>query len=126
QLLLPDPPDHGDDRGGRRGPARAGVPGGPRHHARGVPVAGRGGRMSAESPREAESSGLLLTARDIRALAEATGIRPSKQRGQNFVMDPNTVRTIVGRARLDRGQAVLEVGPGLGSLTLGLLEAGTD
>ncbi|WP_422117289.1 16S rRNA (adenine(1518)-N(6)/adenine(1519)-N(6))-dimethyltransferase RsmA [Brachybacterium sp. UNK5269] len=82
--------------------------------------------MSAETPREAESAGLLLTARDIRALAEATGIRPSKQRGQNFVMDPNTVRTIVGRARLDRGQAVLEVGPGLGSLTLGLLEAGTD
>ncbi|MDN5820927.1 MAG: 16S rRNA (adenine(1518)-N(6)/adenine(1519)-N(6))-dimethyltransferase RsmA [Brachybacterium sp.] len=72
------------------------------------------------------SSGMLLTARDIRELAEAAGIRPSKQRGQNFVMDPNTVRTIVGRAGVEPGQAVLEVGPGLGSLTLGLLEAGVD
>ncbi|MGP9683092.1 16S rRNA (adenine(1518)-N(6)/adenine(1519)-N(6))-dimethyltransferase RsmA [Brachybacterium sp. AOP3-A1-3] len=70
--------------------------------------------------------GLLLSARDIRELAEAAGIRPSKQRGQNFVMDPNTVRTIVGRAGIAPGQAVLEVGPGLGSLTLGLLEAGAD
>lgn len=69
---------------------------------------------------------MLLTARDIRELAEAAGIRPSKQRGQNFVMDPNTVRTIVGRAGVESGQAVLEVGPGLGSLTLGLLEAGAD
>ncbi|MBB5831710.1 16S rRNA (adenine(1518)-N(6)/adenine(1519)-N(6))-dimethyltransferase RsmA [Brachybacterium aquaticum] len=73
-----------------------------------------------------EGSGLLLTARDIRELAEAAGIRPSKQRGQNFVMDPNTVRTIVGRAGVEPGQAVLEVGPGLGSLTLGLLEARAD
>lgn len=71
-------------------------------------------------------AGMLLTARDIRELAEAAGIRPSKQRGQNFVMDPNTVRTIVGRAGVESGQAVLEVGPGLGSLTLGLLEAGAD
>lgn len=78
--------------------------------------------MSGETP----SAGLLLTARDIRDLADAAGIRPSKQRGQNFVMDPNTVRTIVGRARVEPGQAVLEVGPGLGSLTLGLLEAGAD
>lgn len=80
----------------------------------------------AMSGEDARTPGLLLTARDIRDLAEAAGIRPSKQRGQNFVMDPNTVRTIVGRARLEPGQAVLEVGPGLGSLTLGLLEAGTD
>lgn len=75
---------------------------------------------------DAQSAGLLLTARDIRDLADAAGIRPSKQRGQNFVMDPNTVRTIVGRAHVGPGQAVLEVGPGLGSLTLGLLEAGAD
>jgi 16S rRNA (adenine1518-N6/adenine1519-N6)-dimethyltransferase len=75
---------------------------------------------------DAASAGLLLTARDIRELAEAAGIRPSKQRGQNFVMDPNTVRTIVGRAGVEPGQAVLEVGPGLGSLTLGLLEARAD
>ena len=79
---------------------------------------GRGG--------EQDGAGLLLTHRDIRELAEAAGIRPSKQRGQNFVMDPNTVRTIVGRAGVEPGQAVLEVGPGLGSLTLGLLEAQAD
>jgi 16S rRNA (adenine1518-N6/adenine1519-N6)-dimethyltransferase len=79
--------------------------------------------MSAGAP---EGAGLLLTHRDIRELAEAAGIRPSKQRGQNFVMDPNTVRTIVGRAGVEPGQAVLEVGPGLGSLTLGLLEARAD
>ncbi|WP_394215912.1 16S rRNA (adenine(1518)-N(6)/adenine(1519)-N(6))-dimethyltransferase RsmA [Brachybacterium vulturis] len=75
---------------------------------------------------DAASAGMLLTARDIRELAEAAGIRPSKQRGQNFVMDPNTVRTIVDRAGVEPGQAVLEVGPGLGSLTLGLLEAGAE
>lgn len=75
---------------------------------------------------ERDNAGLLLTHRDIRELAEAAGIRPSKQRGQNFVMDPNTVRTIVGRAHLEPGRSVLEVGPGLGSLTLGLLEAGAD
>lgn len=68
----------------------------------------------------------LLTGRDIRELAETAGIHPSKQRGQNFVMDPNTVRTIVGRAGIEPGQAALEVGPGLGSLTLGLLDAGAD
>ena len=73
-----------------------------------------------------QSSGMLLSARDVRELAEAAGIRPSKQRGQNFVMDPNTVRTIVQRAGIEPGQSVLEVGPGLGSLTLGLLEAGAD
>ncbi|MFC5274073.1 16S rRNA (adenine(1518)-N(6)/adenine(1519)-N(6))-dimethyltransferase RsmA [Brachybacterium sacelli] len=79
------------------------------------------------SPDHDPSAGdLLLTARDIRQLAEEAGIRPSKQRGQNFVMDPNTVRTIVGRADVAEGRAVLEVGPGLGSLTLGLLETGAD
>ena len=83
--------------------------------------------MSEPTPGDpAAQPGLLLSARDIRELAEAAGIRPSKQRGQNFVMDPNTVRTIVGRAHIAPGQAVLEVGPGLGSLTLGLLEAQAD
>ncbi|MCL6421801.1 16S rRNA (adenine(1518)-N(6)/adenine(1519)-N(6))-dimethyltransferase RsmA [Brachybacterium sp. JHP9] len=69
---------------------------------------------------------ILLSARDIRELADRAGIRPSKQRGQNFVIDPNTVRLIVERAAIAPGQSVLEVGPGLGSLTLGLLEAGAD
>ncbi|MGH3354877.1 MAG: rRNA adenine N-6-methyltransferase family protein, partial [Nocardioidaceae bacterium] len=49
------------------------------------------------------------------------GIRPSKQRGQNFVIDANTVRRIVRSADLSADDVVVEVGPGLGSLTLGLL-----
>lgn len=50
------------------------------------------------------------------------GVHPSKKRGQNFVHDANTVRRIVETAALDVGERVLEVGPGLGSLTLPLLE----
>ena len=83
-------------------------------------------RVSAPGPGAGSGGGMLLTPRDIRELAEAGGIRPSKQRGQNFLMDPNTVRAIVERAGIGPGDAVLEVGPGLGSLTLGLLEAGAD
>ncbi|MYM18693.1 16S rRNA (adenine(1518)-N(6)/adenine(1519)-N(6))-dimethyltransferase RsmA [Brevibacterium sp. 5221] len=66
----------------------------------------------------------LLTARSVRALAAELDLRPTKQRGQNFVIDPNTVRMIVAEAQLPPGAPVAEVGPGLGSLTLGLLEAG--
>lgn len=66
----------------------------------------------------------LLSARDIRALAAEIGLRPTKQRGQNFVIDPNTVRMIVSAAELDERCRVVEIGPGLGSLTLALLEAG--
>lgn len=65
----------------------------------------------------------LLGAADIRALAEALGVRPTKTLGQNFVIDGNTIRRIVAAAKLDPGETVLEVGPGLGSLTLGLLDA---
>jgi 16S rRNA (adenine1518-N6/adenine1519-N6)-dimethyltransferase len=61
----------------------------------------------------------------VRSLAESLGVRPTKQRGQNFVIDPNTVRRIVRAADLsDTGETVLEVGPGLGSLTLALLAEG--
>ncbi|HSS67514.1 MAG TPA: 16S rRNA (adenine(1518)-N(6)/adenine(1519)-N(6))-dimethyltransferase RsmA [Nocardioidaceae bacterium] len=63
----------------------------------------------------------LLGAADVRALASRHGIRPTKQRGQNFVIDANTVRRIVAAAGLRADDNVLEVGPGLGSLTLGLL-----
>ena len=63
----------------------------------------------------------LLGAADLRALASRHGIRPTKQRGQNFVIDANTVRRIVAAAGLRGDDSVLEVGPGLGSLTLGLL-----
>jgi 16S rRNA (adenine1518-N6/adenine1519-N6)-dimethyltransferase len=65
----------------------------------------------------------LLGPADVRSLAEALGIRPTKQRGQNFVIDANTVRRIVRTAGLDSADVVVEVGPGLGSLTLALLGA---
>jgi 16S rRNA (adenine1518-N6/adenine1519-N6)-dimethyltransferase len=67
-----------------------------------------------------ESDG-LLGGGDVRALAAELGIRPTKRLGQNFVTDPNTVRRIVRAARLGESDVVLEVGPGLGSLTLALL-----
>jgi 16S rRNA (adenine1518-N6/adenine1519-N6)-dimethyltransferase len=66
--------------------------------------------------------GPLLGAADIRGLAAALGVRPTKQRGQNFVIDANTVRRIVRAAGVGPKDVVVEVGPGLGSLTLGLLE----
>lgn len=64
-----------------------------------------------------------LGASDIRRLAAEHGIRPTKAWGQNFVVDANTVRRIVRLAEVTDRDTVLEVGPGLGSLTLGLLEA---
>jgi 16S rRNA (adenine1518-N6/adenine1519-N6)-dimethyltransferase len=64
----------------------------------------------------------LLGPADVRSLAQAHGIRPTKQRGQNFVIDPNTVRRIVRASGVGPDDVVVEVGPGLGSLTLGLLE----
>lgn len=63
----------------------------------------------------------LLSAADIRALAAQHGVRPTKTWGQNFVIDPNTVRKIVRLAGVGAGDRVVEVGPGLGSLTLALL-----
>lgn len=65
----------------------------------------------------------LLGAADVRALAGRIGLRPTKQRGQNFVVDANTVRRIVRTADVRPDDVVVEVGPGLGSLTLALLEA---
>ena len=65
----------------------------------------------------------LLGGSDIRALAEQLRLRPTKSRGQNFVVDANTVRRIVRAAGLFAGDVVVEVGPGLGSLTLALLDA---
>jgi 16S rRNA (adenine1518-N6/adenine1519-N6)-dimethyltransferase len=63
----------------------------------------------------------LLGPGDVRALAAALDVRPTKRLGQNFVHDANTVRRIVAAAGLSPDDVVLEVGPGLGSLTLGLL-----
>ena len=66
----------------------------------------------------------LLTPSDVRQIAGRLGVRPSKRLGQNFVIEPGTVRRIAALAALRPDDEVLEVGPGLGSLTLALLEAG--
>lgn len=66
----------------------------------------------------------LLGAREIREIAASLDIRPTKKLGQNFVIDPNTVQRIVRAAGIDANAHVLEIGPGLGSLTLALLETG--
>jgi len=73
-----------------------------------------------------EHPGALLGPAEIRDLAGRLGIRPTKALGQNFVIDGGTVRKIVRQAGITPGERVVEVGPGLGSLTLGLLEAGAD
>jgi 16S rRNA (adenine1518-N6/adenine1519-N6)-dimethyltransferase len=65
----------------------------------------------------------LLGPAEIRELAARLGVAPTKKLGQNFVHDPNTVRRIVAAAGLTPADVVLEVGPGLGSLTLGLVDA---
>ncbi|MGH3980913.1 MAG: 16S rRNA (adenine(1518)-N(6)/adenine(1519)-N(6))-dimethyltransferase RsmA [Pseudonocardiaceae bacterium] len=73
------------------------------------------------------AAGLELTAllgpAELRLLASRLGLRPTKRLGQNFVHDANTVRRIVATAGLGGDDVVLEVGPGLGSLTLALLAA---
>ena len=64
----------------------------------------------------------LLGAVDVRELASRLDVTPTKKLGQNFVTDPNTIRRIVSAAKLGGQETVVEIGPGLGSLTLGLLE----
>ena len=68
--------------------------------------------------------GALLGPAEIRDLAALLDIQPTKKLGQNFVIDANTVRRIVKSAGVVGGETVVEIGPGLGSLTLGLLETG--
>ncbi|RIQ27117.1 16S rRNA (adenine(1518)-N(6)/adenine(1519)-N(6))-dimethyltransferase RsmA [Jiangella rhizosphaerae] len=63
----------------------------------------------------------LLGPADVRRLAAELDLRPTKTLGQNFVIDPNTVRRIVRVSGVGAGDVVVEVGPGLGSLTLALL-----
>ena len=66
----------------------------------------------------------LLGPLEVKAISEALGIRPTKVLGQNFVHDAGTVRKIVAAGGVEEGDEVVEVGPGLGSLTLALLEVG--
>jgi 16S rRNA (adenine1518-N6/adenine1519-N6)-dimethyltransferase len=73
--------------------------------------------------RDAGTAARLLGPAEIRQIASRLGIRPSKRLGQNFVIDPGTIRRIVGLAGLRPDDVVLEVGPGIGSLTLGLIGA---
>ena len=68
----------------------------------------------------------LLGPAEIRDLAALLDIQPTKKLGQNFVIDANTVRKIVATAGVTASETVVEVGPGLGSLTLGLLETGAS
>src|SRR5207248_3226337 len=105
----PDPADRPRPRRGEGGRPRRGVRGHLRH---------RRTRL-----RKLERVSELLGPAEIRDLAARLRVRPTKALGQNFVHDANTVRRIVAAAALDPSDIVLEVGPGLGSLTLGLLPA---
>ncbi len=67
-----------------------------------------------------------LTPRTVRALLDAHGLRPSRALGQNFLTDPNTAERIVRLAGVGAGDSVVEVGPGVGSLTVALCAAGAD
>ncbi|MDH6532490.1 16S rRNA (adenine1518-N6/adenine1519-N6)-dimethyltransferase [Aurantimicrobium minutum] len=68
----------------------------------------------------------LLGPAEIRDLAELLDVTPTKKLGQNFVIDANTVRKIVKVAKVEAGDSVVEIGPGLGSLSLGIVEAGAS
>lgn len=78
--------------------------------------------MTVEATGPAHPGVQLLGAAAVRELAAACGVNPTKQLGQNFVIDANTVRRIVALAGVGPDDTVVEIGPGLGSLTLALLE----
>ena len=100
-------------------PASACPPDAPPHRA----TASRPTRLTPmPEPADTTSAGpRLLGPADVRSLAAALDLRPTKQRGQNFVIDANTVRRIVRESGVSGDDVVIEVGPGLGSLTLALL-----
>ncbi len=85
-------------------------------------VAHDGGGAGESVETVARGQAALLGPAEVRTLAERFGVRPTKQLGQNFVHDANTVRRIVAAAGVGRDDLVVEVGPGLGSLTLALLD----
>ena len=67
---------------------------------------------------------MTLTRTEVRDLLDRYQISPKRSLGQNFVVEPNTVRRIVELAQIEAGDQVLEIGPGLGSLTLALVNQG--
>ncbi|MDQ3897488.1 MAG: 16S rRNA (adenine(1518)-N(6)/adenine(1519)-N(6))-dimethyltransferase RsmA [Actinomycetota bacterium] len=69
---------------------------------------------------------MTLSGADVRRLLDQHGLAPSRSRGQNFVVDPNTVRRIARLAEVGPGDRVVEIGAGLGSLTLALAETGAS
>jgi 16S rRNA (adenine1518-N6/adenine1519-N6)-dimethyltransferase len=69
---------------------------------------------------------VTLSGRDISELLAAHGLHPSRALGQNFVVDPNTVRRVARLAEVGAGDHVVEIGAGLGSLTLALVETGAE
>lgn len=75
-----------------------------------------------DEPASTPSRAAMLGPAEVRALAARLDVRPTKTLGQNFVHDANTVRRIVATSSVTADDVVLEVGPGLGSLTLGLLD----
>jgi len=78
------------------------------------------------SPGATAGAPALLTRTAVLGLMDRHGLAPHRTLGQNFVVDPNTIRRIVRLAGVGPGDRVLEIGPGLGSLTLGLVEAGAE
>ena len=95
------------------------------------PACASGVRQDARAARAQQAAGAsgsraagLLGPTEVRGLSQALGIRPTKTLGQNFVHDAGTVRRIVRSAGVRPDDTVLEIGPGLGSLTLALLETG--
>ena len=79
------------------------------------------GRCAADT---SPSSPVTLTRTEVRSILNRHGLHPKRSLGQNFVVEPNTVRRIVELAGVKPGDQVVEIGPGVGSLTLALLEAG--
>lgn len=77
---------------------------------------------STSYPRRVEEDAELLTPASVRRLLDQHGLAPRRSAGQNFVVDPNTVRKIVRDAHVGRDDVVLEIGPGLGSLTVALAD----
>ncbi len=70
-----------------------------------------------------EALNKFISASEVRDLAKELNLKPSKKMGQNFVIDPNSIEKIIRHSQIDSNDVVLEVGPGLGSLTIGLLAA---